>query len=965
MSDTNNRIDVYEDAVGNDKITFSGGAGEVQVLRTAPQNLTPEQVEQVKKNLNISDLKSVYITASGHLMVVDSNGNTLDAGDARGLPGQAPYVGRNGNWWVSDQDTGVKAEGVTPHIGENGNWCVGDTDTGLKAQGDTPYINADGYWCIGDKNTRVQAQMHLTGDIKETMRTDLGEEWLLCNGAVLPREAYPALRGWLENDLTYRTVQGLPKTGSEYGIRIPLMNGEWVFAQASITNDYYLTCYIYDPNTETLKTVDAPTNTELGTYYVPSMLGITFDGEKYVRILGYSSVTSTASYQTIYVQTSVDADVWETVMEYTRETDYYYRELYFDGARILMGGYRTVSETVNSSTTTYYYKKVWVIDLAEKTVTALTDGEEKSKTRTRFNTVPTGYWAYSKLCRVGETEPCFPLSANTGTGNFFNERFIMTAGSAKADFFDLQTGDNFSFHWSMILGGNVTYDCYGSFYDEATNTWRFAVYYDTDTDKYYNVYISADADPREPSAWRVELTALTSKETSGGAIGRNRSRALNTGSSSNYGVSLYDSTQRFLPMNDGETYKYIYGYGEVEEAVPETPDYVVNDAYAPDGYERLYALESTGTQYIDMGFAPRDNMRSTVYGTLPPVDGESNAMYGANDGTTGSKNAYDLFVSSSYPDRYYFNYGNKQSYSTDGSVTYGMILVHRKGYIGYVNGYVAGSNGSFEEPTNSLYLFGRNSAGTLKPGYCKICFAKFYEADDTLIRDFIPVRRISDGALGMWDKVTEEFYGNNGTGEFVAHEYGEEKQSVLLDYIATTGGQYIDTGVKPTQNTRIEAEISGWDSSETGTYLYNAGTSLSLQITSDKLYRAYYGAAYKDFASTVNAADRVTTTRGGMTAWIGDASVTNAEKTFTSTYNLFLFAQNTSTSGSAANYAKLRLHYFKIYEGNELIRDYVPCRNKYGAICLYDRVSKKCIYNAGAYEFTAGPEIGIIEEENE
>ena len=102
-----------------------------------------------------------------------------------------------------------------------------------------------------------------------------------------------------------------------------------------------------------------------------------------------------------------------------------------------------------------------------------------------------------------------------------------------------------------------------------------------------------------------------------------------------------------------------------------------------------------------------------------------------------------------------------------------------------------------------------------------------------------------------------------------------------------------------------------------------------------------------------------------MTAWIGDASVTNAEKTFTSTYNLFLFAQNTSTSGSAANYAKLRLHYFKIYEGNELIRDYVPCRNKYGAICLYDRVSKKCIYNAGAYEFTAGPEIGIIEEENE
>ena len=805
----------------------------------------------------------------------------------------------------------------------------------------------------------------MTGDIKETMRTDLGEEWLLCNGAVLPREEYPALRGWLRNDLTYRPIQGLPKTGNEYGIRFQLMNGECVFAQASITNDYYLTCYIYDPNTETLKTVTAPTYTELGTSYVPSMLGITFDGEKYVRILGYSSVTSTASYQTLYMQTSADAATWETFMEYTRETDYYYRELYFDGARILMGGYRTVSETVNSSTT-YYYKKVWVIDLAEKTVTALTDGEEKSKTRTRFATAPTGYWAYSKLCRVGETEPCFPLSANTGTGNFFNERFIMTAGSAKAEFFDLQTGDNFSFHWSMILGGNVTYDCYGSFYDEATNTWRFAVYYDTDTDKYYNVYISADADPREPSAWSVELTALTSKEASGGVFGRNGSRTLNTGSSSNYGVSLYDSSQRFLPMNDGETYKYIYGYGEVEEAVPETPDYVVNDAYAPDGYERLYALESTGTQYIDMGFAPRDNMRSTVYGTLPPVDGYSNYLYGTKSSASSNKDSYSVFVSSSYPERYYFNYGTYQADSGDGFVTNRMMLVRRKGRLCYANGTVASSSeGTFAETAINIYLFGTNTAGTAGYGYCKICFAKFYDADDTPIRDFIPVRRISDGALGMWDKVTEEFYGNNGTGEFVAHEYGEEKQSVLLDYIATTGGQYIDTGVKPTQNTRIEAEVSGWDSSETSTYLYNASTSLSLQITSDKLYRAYYGAAYKDFASGTSAVDRVTITRDGVTARIGYVSVTNAEKTFTSTYNLFLFAQNTSTSGSAANYAKLRLHYFKVYEGDELIRDYVPCRNKYGAICLYDRVSKKCIYNAGAYEFTAGPEIGIIEEENE
>jgi UDP-glucose 4-epimerase len=58
-------------------------------------------------------------------------------------------------------------------------------------------------------------------------------------------------------------------------------------------------------------------------------------------------------------------------------------------------------------------------------------------------------------------------------------------------------------------------------------------------------------------------------------------------------------------------------------------------------------------------------------------------------------------------------------------------------------------------------------------GLCKIYYAKFRNTDGTPIREFIPVRRLSDGAVGLWDKVTEEFYGNAGTGEFIAHEMEE------------------------------------------------------------------------------------------------------------------------------------------------------------------------------------------------
>lgn len=61
----------------------------------------------------------------------------------KGDPGKAgvnPYVGTNGNWWIGNDDTGVKAKGTDGHtpvikIGENGNWYIDGEDTGVLAKG--------------------------------------------------------------------------------------------------------------------------------------------------------------------------------------------------------------------------------------------------------------------------------------------------------------------------------------------------------------------------------------------------------------------------------------------------------------------------------------------------------------------------------------------------------------------------------------------------------------------------------------------------------------------------------------------------------------------------------------------------------------------------------------------------------------------------------------------------------------
>ena len=43
--------------------------------------------------------------------------------------------------------------------------------------------------------------------------------------------------------------------------------------------------------------------------------------------------------------------------------------------------------------------------------------------------------------------------------------------------------------------------------------------------------------------------------------------------------------------------------------------------------------------------------------------------------------------------------------------------------------------------------------------------------------------------------------------------------------------------------------------------------------------------------------------------------------------------------------------YFKIYEGDTLVRDYIPVIDSSGRPCLYDKVEDKFYYNEGTGEF--------------
>lgn len=56
-----------------------------------------------------------------------------------------PFIGSNGNWWVDNRDTGVKATAEIPYIGDNDHWFTYDpinkvyVDTGIEARGLSAY----------------------------------------------------------------------------------------------------------------------------------------------------------------------------------------------------------------------------------------------------------------------------------------------------------------------------------------------------------------------------------------------------------------------------------------------------------------------------------------------------------------------------------------------------------------------------------------------------------------------------------------------------------------------------------------------------------------------------------------------------------------------------------------------------------------------------------------------------------
>ena len=192
-----------------------------------------------------------------------------------------------------------------------------------------------------------------------------------------------------------------------------------------------------------------------------------------------------------------------------------------------------------------------------------------------------------------------------------------------------------------------------------------------------------------------------------------------------------------------------------------------------------------------------------------------------------------------------------------------------------------------------------------------------------------------------------------------------------LQYIESSGTQYIDTGLKLTQDNTVEVEYNYHTASNIATSgrmfgsRYTSSPKRSFSLGSNS---GYASSATKTFAQFGNA-DRLATNNITIGQWgvykmsadgfyidgvsQGSFPATTFETPFT--VKLFAFEQASSSSGTPTVGGGVgRCRRFKVYQGDTLVMDLIPAKNPTNDIGMYDLVSGQFFTNQGTGDFVAG-----------
>ena len=408
----------------------------------------------------------------------------------------------------------------------------------------------------------------------------------------------------------------------------------------------------------------------------------------------------------------------------------------------------------------------------------------------------------------------------------------------------------------------------------------------------------------------------------------------------------------------------------------------------PDAY--LDYIEATGQQYINTGVNAETGLKARAdFSWGDKVTSSDDwGLLCAKDGKSGDNSTRMLMIHLGN-NKPYVGYGLASRGNPGNATTFtrnvrGEIVADFSDYNAlqvYQNGtntltaanqatYAARGNVDLGIP---LYAFAYNQAGTAG-GKCK---AKLYElkimkkngsGGFDIVRHYLPC--LKNGRAALYDKANGTISFSDSGTDFAA---GPELSTPceLVEWIesldGSTGSYIIDTRVYGKSGIRSEVDCmirSGFTTDQAILACRWAGYPSDTRFFLAYFYQSYFGYGYKTgywpknvpvqnnkdyrylIESDLSVGHQSVKVNGTELHKDGDA---HDNEFFSPRTTLSLFALHTGSEGNYPARSNIRLFSTKIWDGDEILRDFVPCVDSLGQAGLYDRVTERVFKSPTAY----------------
>lgn len=439
----------------------------------------------------------------------------------------------------------------------------------------------------------------------------------------------------------------------------------------------------------------------------------------------------------------------------------------------------------------------------------------------------------------------------------------------------------------------------------------------------------------------------------------------------------------FVPAYDTETQKAC-----MYEVLNDTPYYDANsgdfDYYLmeeseeeivlPERFKRVEYISDTGTQWIDTGYIP--DSETGMYIHAKQDTSTDGFPFGCGLDATGIS-APRMLLSGNTG----IFYNAWIHFLTIGSGSKGNEFVGHTNWLnckksavkrlddGRILTYNLRESLSFT-PTAPLFLFRCNTGSANRVWKGRIYDAKISQGNE-IVRHFIPIYDTQRSTYCMYETIEGKVYYNQGSGAFGTSPKEEVLYGITnklpegfkrVEYLLSPGlGAYIDTGYVPTNETGYYVEAQAFKnetsyvfgSNETTNWNDNKRIYFMLGNSTTWGWMTYgtltsAGANLRhptlcDF-NFLNSRKVVTTINNT------DFTYELSDLNFAPTRSIYLFTVNKADTPHT-EWHDGTISRFKISEGTEIVRDFIPCLDPDGWPCMYELMEGKAYYNQGTSSF--------------